>query len=283
MNKTNFKFIETKEYKKFEEFCDSCAKYKYMGICHGVPGVGKTAAARYYSKWDVVEPAVKKNGHLFNRLEDPVSTDILEVGTLFMTAPTTRPQLLNTQLLSYAQNIRWAQYALFSQLNELSRDEQDILFNGVINENIYAGVDLIIIDEVDRLKNHTIELLRDIYDQNDMGMIFIGMPGIEKRLSRYPQLYSRVGFSHEYKKLSNSELKHILEYKWHELGLTISYADYENHDAVTNILKLSNGNFRLIQRLFAQIERIMVINNMTKISTEVVRAARDSLVIGNKD
>ncbi|CAD5902565.1 conserved hypothetical protein [Carnobacterium maltaromaticum] len=43
-----------------------------------------------------------------------------------------------------------------------------------------------------------------------------------------------------------------------------------------------NGNFRLIQRLFSQIERILKINNLTIITTEVVEAARDSLVIGIK-
>jgi DNA transposition AAA+ family ATPase len=39
MNKT---FIETKEYKRFAEFCDACIKYKYIGICYGAPGVGKS-------------------------------------------------------------------------------------------------------------------------------------------------------------------------------------------------------------------------------------------------
>lgn len=48
-------FVETKEYKKFVEFCEACKKYKYIGICYGAPGVGKTLSARYYSNWDYIE------------------------------------------------------------------------------------------------------------------------------------------------------------------------------------------------------------------------------------
>ncbi len=44
-------------------------------------------------------------------------------------------------------------------------------------------------------------------------MIFIGVPGIEKRLACYPQLYSRIGFAHEFQKLSKDKMYPILEYK----------------------------------------------------------------------
>ncbi len=144
----------------------------------------------------------------------------------------------------------------------------------------YEAIDLIIVDEIDRLKLQHLEQLRDIYDRNDLAMVLIGMPGIEKRLSRYPQLYSRIGFAHEFDNLSKDETYHILEYKWSDLGIDIKLEDFSDYEAITTIIKITKGNFRLIHRLFAQIDRILRINQMDKITVEVVEAARDSLVIG---
>ena len=49
-------FAPTKEYLRFGEFCDACRKYRYIGICHGVPGAGKTRSAREYASFDMLSP-----------------------------------------------------------------------------------------------------------------------------------------------------------------------------------------------------------------------------------
>ena len=76
-----------------------------------------------------------------------------------------------------------------------------------------------IVDEAERLSNTGLDHLRDLFDRTGIGVILVGMPGIEKRLSRYPQLYSRVGFAHHYRPLQGDELAFVLTRHWRRLGL----------------------------------------------------------------
>ena len=106
------------------------------------------------------------------------------------------------------------------------------------------------------------------------------MPGFEKRLSRYAQLYSRIGFAHEFQPLSEDEMEFLFEHHWQRLGLTLDKKQFSDVEAIKTIARITNGNFRLLHRLFAQIQRIQEVNGMKKITKEIVLAARNCLVIG---
>ena len=140
--------------------------------------------------------------------------------------------------------------------------------------------ELVIVDEADRLKTLGLEQLRDHFDRTGVALILIGMPGLERRLARYPQLYSRIGFAHEYRALSADELTFVLTHHWHRLGLTASPDDFTDCEAMAAAARITGGNFRLIYRLFSQVERILEINGLHTITGEVVEAAREALVIG---
>ena len=138
--------------------------------------------------------------------------------------------------------------------------------------------ELLIIDEADRLKTSGLEQLRDFFDRNDIGMILIGMPGFDRQLARYPQLYSRIGFAHQYRPLDPVDTPEVLEHYWQQLGLT--FDPVKSVEAANTITRITGGNFRLIERIMSQVGRLLSINDLHTISPEIVEAARLTLVVG---
>jgi hypothetical protein len=119
-----------------------------------------------------------------------------------------------------------------------------------------------------------------MFDQGEFGLVLIGMPGLEKRLARYPQLYSRVGFVHGYQPLRIDELRHILVTQVERLVETVAAGALTDPESIAAVLRIAGGNFRLVIRLLTQAARIQQINGFASITPEIVATARESLVIG---
>src|SRR4051812_39675312 len=262
-------FLVTKEYRRFAEFCEACRRDRYIGVCSGPPGVGKTLSARHYARWDDVEAGLTEQR---TTLGADIPPDLAGCHTLVYTPRvTTTPRRLSDHLDT-----------LSLTFNELVRSAREA--SAVPPSPRRSVVELLIVDEADRLKLPELEVLRDRFDRasfgDGVGVALIGLPGIETRLARFPQLFSRVGFVHHSRPLGVEELRFVLAHTWAELGLTFAPDDYTDAEALVAITRITGGNFRLVQRLFSQVARMLEIKRLRTITKEVVETARESLVIG---
>jgi DNA transposition AAA+ family ATPase len=262
-------FIATKEHRRFVEFADAVRREGYIGLCFGPAGVGKTLSARRYAHWDSAEPLLEDWGPRQDS-DAAIYAALARSRTIFHT-PTTTGTLrqLDNELTTLTTRVN-------ACIDQHERRDQQVLRIGLPHY-----VELLVVDEAERLSPSALEHLRDRFDRQHFGLLLIGMPGIEKRLARYPQLYSRIGFAHQYRPLSDDELAHVLTRHWHKLGLTLDLTDFTDAQAVAAVGRITRGNFRLIHRLFVQIERVMRINDLAVITSDVVEAARSTLVIGD--
>ena len=258
-------FIETKAHRQFVEFAQACVAFKYIGVCHGRPGVGKTFSAKQFSRWDLME-----HYDIHQALDESVKQKLMDCQAVFYTATVANtPKTLSQGIHSKIYNLGHMQLQIAGEGDSFER-------------RVYAPrhCPLVIMDEADRLSLKSFEQLRDMYDKHGFGLVLLGMPGIEKRLARYPQFYSRIGFIHEFKPLSHDEMRFIFEKYWHRFGFAFDGETFADVEAMNTTIRITQGNFRLIDRLFSQIQRILTINKVERITMEVVEAARNCLVIG---
>jgi hypothetical protein len=53
--------------------------------------------------------------------------------------------------------------------------------------------------------------------------------------------------------------------------------DFTDAEAIAVIIRITGGNFRLLQRLCTEIQRILQINELQTVTKEVVETARETL------
>ncbi|HEY5151669.1 MAG TPA: AAA family ATPase [Mycobacterium sp.] len=260
-------FLVTKQHRRFVEFADAVRRHRYIGACYGAPGLGKTLSARTYAAADDWDHWVH---HRFAK--DAVLPASLLASRTVMYTPTvttTARQLLN--------EVHFHCDLLSDDIEQTFNADYDLLMLGT---EPASHTELLIVDEADRLKTNGLEQLRDFFDRHDIGVILIGMPGFDRQLARYPQLYSRVGFAHQYRPLDPEDIQPVLARYWQQLHLTFDPVQASDIDAVNTITRITGGNFRLIERLMSQVARVLDINQLDTITTDVVQATRETLVVG---
>ncbi len=261
-------FLITKEYRRFAEFCDDCRSERYIGLCYGYAGVGKTLSARHYADWDQIEALTT-----FPVFQQTVPGTLAKSRTVFYTPSVdNRPNLIEREVTLLRNQFN----VIVEEAKHACADDKP----GASPWQPQNYVELVIVDEADWIKVSSLEQLRSLYDRSEMGLILIGMPGIEKRLARYPQLYSRVGFVHQFRPLSPSEIRSVLTEIWGRTCKPFWKTNPADEEAISAIIRISGGNFRLIDRLVRQIERLADINELSSVTRQVVETARESLVIG---
>ena len=312
MSKAAEPFVETKQYRLFREFCDACREYQYIGLCYGAPGVGKTLSARHYANWDTVNRYRRSNPECGVTLDQVRGQSVA-----FYTSPVAVPSparlrndidalrhMLRDFLLEdirdeesprveAAQALVDACYEHYPRTNyrgytepedEVTRRQEALgKARNRMTARLLAQPDptsLILIDEADHLKVNSLEQMRAIFDEGGISLVLIGMKGLEKKLARYAQLYSRVGFVHEFKPLSHEDVRQLLREGWAPPGVPVLNERLIDEEAIAALIRSAGGKFRALHHLLQQVGRIMAINGLAKVTREVVEDARESLVIG---
>jgi hypothetical protein len=181
-------FVETIEYRRFVEFCDACRHFRYIGLCYGPPGIGKTLSAIRYSRSDQI---VRRDQWTSE------SSDDLPVDTLLYTT-----SVINTPS-RIAIDINMARERVMSIVLAPIRREANVVLQeirlqdekrrrAIMNKPGCAPCDrpevdpiyfetykryqakeraasdpttLILVDEADRLQMNSLEQMRSIFDE----------------------------------------------------------------------------------------------------------------------
>lgn len=157
---------------------------------------------------------------------------------------------------------RWLLEEMVKELDEIPRYLTSDNFNLVVKK-LKQNPQIIFIDEIDYLMNNykTIETLRDIHDETDCPIIFIGMGLAHRKLERYKHLYDRFSEVLKFETFGVNDLSQIIG-QLSEIPFTPDGIEY---------IHTKYNRFRQIVQLVNQIETIAKDNNLKEITLEIIR------------
>ena len=157
---------------------------------------------------------------------------------------------------------RWLLEEMVKELDEIPRFLTSDNFNIVVKK-LKQNPQIIFIDEIDYLMNNykTIETLRDIHDETNCPIIFIGMGLAHRKLERYKHLYDRFSEILKFETFGVNDLSQIIS-NLSEVPFTPDAIEY---------IHTKYNRFRQIVQLINQIETIAKGNNLKEITREIIR------------
>ena len=156
---------------------------------------------------------------------------------------------------------RWLLEELVKELDEIPRFLTSDNFNIVVKK-LKQNPQIIFIDEIDYLINNykTIETLRDIHDETNCPIIFVGMGFAHRKLERYKHLYDRFSEILKFETFGVNDLSQIIG-QLSEIPFTPESIEY---------IYTKYNRFRQIVQLVNQMETFAKDNNLAEINKEVI-------------
>lgn len=217
-------FVKTQNVKNFiglvENLQNKPKNIPKMGLVYGEPGLGKSQTALWLAcKYDAI-------------------------------------YLRATNLMTG----RWLLEELVKELDEIPRFLTSDNFSLVVKK-LKQESKIIFIDEIDYLMNNykSIETLRDIHDETNCSIIFIGMGLAHRKLERYKHLYDRFSEILKFKIFGVNDLSQIVN-QLSEIPFTPVSIEY---------IYPRYNRFRQIVQLINQMENFAKDNNLAEITKEI--------------
>ena len=218
-------FVKTTNVKNFiglvENLLNKPKNIPKMGLIYGEPGLGKSQTALWLAcKYDAI-------------------------------------YLRATNLMTG----RWLLEEIAKEMDEIPRYLTSDNFNLIV-QKLRQKPQLIIVDEIDYLMNNlkTIEILRDIHDETDCPIIFVGMGLAHKKLERYKHLFDRFSEIVKFETFGVNDLSQIVS-QLSEVTFTPDAVEY---------IHTKYNRFRQIVQLINKMENFAKDNNLTEITKEIM-------------
>ena len=218
-------FVKTTNVKNFiglvENLINKPKNIPKMGLIYGEPGLGKSQTALWLAcKYDAI-------------------------------------YLRATNLMTG----RWLLEEVAKEMDEIPRYLTSDNFN-LITQKLKRKPQLIIVDEIDYLMNNlkTIEILRDIHDETNCPIIFVGMGLAHKKLERYKHLFDRFSEIVKFETFGVNDIGQIIN-QLSEIPFTPDTVEY---------IHSKFNRFRQIVQLINQMENFAKDNNLDEITKEIM-------------